>query len=424
MRVNVGLAALSLVVSLVLWVLVLNDQNPERIDTPDIPVPVEITRVPSGLVVMNNVEPVRFKIRAPRDRWSSLRASSFRASVDLSRFNPGIHMVPITAESSDPQVHVLEVIPPTVSLRLEEIQERTVPVKANVVGNVPFGYFYGTPKVDPEVVVVSGPSSLVQSVQTASVDLRLEGITVAIDAAFHPVPADSTGTAVRNVRTNPQTVKVTLPVQQQVSYKQVGVRATLAGAVAAGYWVEGVSTEPTSVTAVGDPKVLAGMDYVETEPVSVEGASSNLVQDARIVTPQGVSLVQQRSARIRVTVSALQTSQLLAVAPRVINLDPKLQVTEVPQALNVTIQGPAPVMQSLRLDSLMVTLDAKGLGAGAHSVAPSVSTPPAISVAEVSPNPVRLVLSPAGTPTSTPTPAVPASPGASATGTPTPAFPR
>ena len=419
MRINLGLAGLALLISVALWILVVNDQNPERVATPDIAITVEITKVPPGLVLMNTLEPVRFGIQAPSDKWTGLSASSFRATVDLSRLSPGIHAVPVEAEASDPRVSVLEVIPSTVSVRLEEVQERTVPVKVNLVGNVPFGYIYGTPKVDPQVVVVSGPSSLVQSVETASVDVRLDGITVQIDTAFHPNPVDSSGNTVRNVQMNPQTVTVQLPIQQQVSYKQVGIRPDITGNVASGYWIESVTAVPDSVTVVGDPKTLAGINYLDTAPLSVDGGASSVVQDAKIVTPSGVSLVQQQSAKLTVTISPLQTSQIVRVAPKVVNLDPKLRVTGLPPYFEVTLQGPAPLMQGLSAGSIGVTLDASNLGEGSHSLKPTISTPSGVQLVGVNPDSVTLVLAPATTPTATPSPAPPPGPAPQQTPGPT-----
>lgn len=428
MRINFGLGALALIISLSLWVLVVNDQNPERTDVPEIAIPVETTRVSSGLIVMNTPDPVRLRIKTPKDKWDTLRASSFRAYVDLSRLGPGIHAVPIISETSDPQVRVLEVMPATTSIRVEEIQERTVPVKVTLVGNVPFGYVYRMPKVDPEVVVASGPASLVQSVETASVDVRLEGISVDIDTAFHPAAVDTSGATVRIVRLDPQTVRVSLPVSQQVSYKQVGVRATTSGAVAPGYWTESVSVDPSSVTVVGDPKALASINYLETAPLNVDGASSSIVQDLRINTTEGVSLVQQQTTRVRVQISPLQTSQVLRVAPRLVNLAARLQVVSAPASVEVTVQGPAPIMQGLRVESVSVTLDVKDLSEGTHTVKVNASVPSGLSVAKVDPETAAIQLALPATPTAVaqPTVAATATPTATLTATPTatPGVPR
>jgi YbbR domain-containing protein len=422
MRINLGLAGLALLISMALWMLVVNDQNPERTDTPDISIPVEITKVPPGLVLMNSLEPVRFTVQAPADRWSGFRAASFRATVDLSRLGPGIHAVPIDAEASDPQVHVLEVIPSTVSVRLEEVQDRSVPVKVNLVGNVPFGYVYGAATVNPQTVVVSGPSSLVQSVETASVDVRLDGVTVQVDSAFHPDPVDSSASIVRNVQLNPQTVQVQVPIQQQVSYKQVGIRPNITGTVANGYWIESVTSTPDSVTVVGDPKTLAGINYLDTAPIGVDGATAPVSQDVKVVTPQGVSLVQQQQlVKLQVTISPLQTSQIVRVAPQLLNLDPALRAIGLPPYFEVSVQGAAPVMQGLSAGSIGVTLDASGLGEGTHTLKPAVRVPAGVQLVGLSPDSVALNLSPVVAPTSPATPAPPTQPAPATTPTPGPA---
>ncbi len=429
MRINLSLAGLALLISFALWILVINDENPEQVNTSDFSVPVEVTKIPSGLVLMNSVDSVRLRIQAPATKWSSFRASSFQATVDLSRLGPGIHAVSVVAEASDPQVSVLEVIPSTVTVRLEEVQQRSVPVKVNLVGNVPFGYIYGTPKVTPQVVTVSGPSSLVQSVDAATVDVRLDGITVQIDTAFHPNPVDSTGNAVHNVQLNPQTVTVQLPIQQQVTYKQVGIRPDITGSVANGYWIESVTSVPDSVTVVGDPKTLAGINYLDTSPVSVNGDTSSVVKDVKIVTPAGISLVQQQTAKLTVTISPLQTSQIVKVAPKVVNLGSNLQVTGLPSYFEVTVQGPAPIMQGIGPESISVAFDASGLGEGSHTLKPTISTPAGVQLVSVNPASATLTLTPPASPTPTPnptpsaptpTPSTQPAPAAQPTPTPTP----
>jgi YbbR domain-containing protein len=424
MRINFGLVILAIVVSLALWVLVVSDQNPERTDTPDLLIPVEVSNVPPGMAVMSTIEPVRFRIRAPRDRWDGLQVTSFRASVDLSQASPGIQQVPIRAEASDPQVRVLEVVPQTASIRIDEILDRTVPVRTNLMGNVPFGYVYGTPHVEPEVVTVTGPASIVQTVETASVDLRVDGVTVSIDSSFHLTPLDATLAPVRSVRLTPQTVHVRLPVEQQVSYKQVGVRASVAGEAAPGYWVESVSVDPSSITVVGDPNVLGTINYLDTATLDVSGASSTITRDVRIEIPSGASALQQQTTRLRVVISPLEASQSVRVAPVVVGLAPELQVLSSPSFVDVTLRGTATAMRSVSLDQVRVAFDVGGLGEGVHTVRPSVTTPQGVSVTSVSPETFSLSLGPIPTPTPTATPAPagtpePARDDANATPTPT-----
>ena len=299
---------------------------------------------------MNMPDPVRFKLQAPRDRWTGLRTSGFRARVDLSGPAPAF---------SPRQSSLRRPIPRSTFSRLflhclrapGRGQGADGPGQGEPGGQRAIRVCVWQARVDPEVVVVSGPSSLVQWVDTASVDVRLDGITVDIDQAFQHVQ---------------------LPVQQQVSYKQVGIRPTLSGNPATGYWIESVTSEPPSVTAVGDPKALAGIDFLETAPLNVADAASSLVQDVRVVTAEGVSLVQQQqTVRLRANIIPMQVSQIVRVAPRVVNLDPRLRVLGVPSFYDVTVQGAAPWMQAANVDNISVILDVAGLGEGTVTVRPA-----------------------------------------------------
>src|SRR3712207_7822608 len=62
--------------------------------------------------------------------------------------------------------------PYTTLFRSEEVSERIMPVRLNILGNVPFGYAYSTPRIVPENVTVSGASSAVQRVDSIVVDIR------------------------------------------------------------------------------------------------------------------------------------------------------------------------------------------------------------------------------------------------------------
>jgi YbbR domain-containing protein len=193
-----------------------------------------------------------------------------------------------------------------------------------------------------------------------------------------------------------------------VSDRQVGVRAAVSGTVAPGYWIESLTVDPSSVAVVGDPKVLANINYLDSAPLNVNGATSSIAQELRIVTPAGISPVQQQTVMVRAAIAPLQSTQSIRIAPRVINLDPRLQVTGVPDFVDVVVEGPAPTMRDLRIDAVGVTLNASDLGEGSFTLRPSVSTPPGVSVVTVEPTSVRLILFPrptaVPTPTAAPTP--------------------
>ncbi len=411
LRVDFGRAVLAIGLAAALWIVVQNETNPDRVDVPNFTVMVEVRDIPTGLVVLSEAPQVQVRVRAPSDSWSRLRPGSFRATADASLVRPGVNEVPVDVEPLDSQVRSVEAIPPRVNVAIEEIGERSVPVRLNITGNVPFGYAYSTPRVTPENVAVSGPASVIQRVDAAIVELRLDGVTVGLNATYAPQPVDGRGGDVRGVGVSPPTVNVEVPVAQQVGYKEVGIRPVVRGRVAAGYYLQPVDLEPATVTVVGSPSTLAEVNFADTEPIDIGNSSTSVVRRVQVVPPPGLTLLQPQPVNVTLRVSPLIVSQAVRLVPSIENLSPGVELVSGLPQLEVTLMGPAPTLQALTPRDFRVVLDLAGLRAGTHDVEPRVTVPPGFSLERVEPARVTITLreapTPAPLPTATPAPTDP-----------------
>src|SRR5579862_2651079 len=93
-------AALALVLGGVTWMLVTWQQNPFREDWLPSSIPIEVSRVPAGLIEVGSPGNVRVRVRAGQDAWAHVQASDFKASLDLSRQSAGIHSLDVKVETS------------------------------------------------------------------------------------------------------------------------------------------------------------------------------------------------------------------------------------------------------------------------------------------------------------------------------------
>lgn len=384
--------------------MVQNEQNPERTDIPALAVPVDMVNVPAGLVVVSEQPQIQVRVRMPSESWSLLRPGSFRATADAGNAGPGVNELPVRVEALEPRVRQVDPIPPLANVALEEVSERIMPVRLNILGNVPFGYAYSTPRIAPENVTVSGPSTTVQRVDSIVVDIRLDGLTVSLNATYAPRPLDARGTEVRAVRVNPSTVNVEVPVAQQVGYKEVGVRPVVRGRVAAGYYLQPIEVEPSTVTVVGSPAALSNVSFVDSEPVDVSNLSSSVVRRVQVVPPTGLTLLQPQPISLTIRVTPLTVSQTLRVGPTLQGLGPGLEIVgDVPQ-VDVTLNGPAPTMQSLTSRDFRVVVDLTGLGPGRHEIEPRVAVPGGFTQERVEPARVAVTIRAVPTPIPSPTP--------------------
>jgi YbbR domain-containing protein len=258
-------------------------------------------------------------------------------------------------------------------------------------------------------------------VDSVVVDIRLDGLTVSLSATYAPRPLDARGTEVRAVRINPSTVSVEVPVAQQVGYKEVGVRPVVRGRVAAGYYLQPIEVEPATVTVVGSPAALSNVSYVDTEPVDVSNLSSSVVRRVQVVPPTGLTLLQPEPVSLTLRVSPLTVSQTIRVGPTIQGLGSGLELAgDVPQ-IDVTLNGPAPTLQTLTAHDFRVVVDLSGLGIGTHEVEPKIAVPGGFTLERVDPARVSINIRAAPTPVPSPTPILAPTPAEAAA--PTPAAP-
>jgi len=319
----------------------------------------------------------------------------FRATADASEAFGGGNEVPVSVERLDSAIRAAEPVPARVLVVMEEIREASVPVRVNIVGNVPFGYSYQPPRPAPDRVTVAGPASRIQRVESAVTEIRLDGITVSVNASYAPRPVDSRGTDVTGVRINPSAVTVAIEVSQQVAYKEVGVRPRLRGRTAAGYVVDGVDVEPASVTVVGEPQALAEVNFVETQGVDLGNASSTTVRRVQVAPPSGIGLLQTQPVAVTVRISPLVATQTVRVTPTIQGLGPGLLLAGEVPTLDLTISGPTPTLRGLSPNAFGAILNLGGLGAGRQEITPRVTVPSGFQLESIEPALVVVVLRPA-----------------------------
>ncbi|MBI4494810.1 MAG: hypothetical protein HY690_18700 [Chloroflexi bacterium] len=391
--VDPGRAILALLLALGLWMVVQNEQNPEKAALTEFPVTVDVVDIPAGLTMVSDTPEVRLWVRAPENVWPRLKADSFKARVRATGAAGGVNDLRVQVDVFDSLVRTAEPRPDTVRLRLEGVRERSVPVKVNPTGNVPFGYSSAGPKVSPERLTVVGPESLVQRVDTAVVDIRMDGVTVSVSGSFTPRPIDGRGAEVKGVRLTPPQIGVEIPVNQEVSYKEVGIRPITRGRLAPGYYLLPPEVEPASATIVGHPAVLSGVSFLETEAVDVSDVSSSIVRRTKVQIPSGVSLLQpQLTALVTVRVQALEITQSVRLLPTIEGLGPDLVVGSQLPLIELAVSGPAPTLQGLNARDFKVTLNLAELGPGRHTVQPRVALPSSFKLERLAPQDVTVEL--------------------------------
>jgi hypothetical protein len=169
---NVGLAVLSFIIALGLWIA--GHRDTERA----IEVPVEFRNIPSDLMVLDNrVDYVVLRLSGPRTLVSTLDADDLKLLVDLYGSKAGPLSFPLgpSAFNIPRGVTVARITPPIIHLRLDPVIKRELPVSIRLSGKPLAGYKIEEMAVQPESVSVRGPADEIRRmslVETLPIDVE------------------------------------------------------------------------------------------------------------------------------------------------------------------------------------------------------------------------------------------------------------
>jgi YbbR domain-containing protein len=401
---NLGSAVLAVLLSLMVWVVAVNEGNPPRQDRfPSVGLPIEVVNKPEDLVLFDALDQrVTLTIRAPQTGWNDLRPSDFRAFIDLAELNAGVHDVEVQVrcpECSKKQVRILDLEPSQVSVRLEQVRRKEMEVQVNVLDSAAPSYIFRSPTVTPARVTVSGPRSQVDQVVSVVANVFLGGAKTTVERQSPAVARDNQGNLVKGIELSPAIVTVRVPVEQRAGYKEVSVRAATTGTPASGYWISNIQVDPATITVVGLPEVIDKLGgFVDTKTVDINKAQRTVRERVGLVVPDGVSILSVQDVVVEVTVLAMTGGQTIQRPFTLRGKAPTLQAKVSPEKIDVILSGPLPELQKLKPEDLVVVLDLTGLTQGTYKLKPQITPPESLKVENTIPSEVEVVLTVAKTP--------------------------
>ncbi len=137
---------------------------------------IEMKGMPPDLIVMSGLEPqVDIRVRAPKGLLRSLSERPLAYSLNLSALTPGENVIPVHPEQIPlgSAYKVVEVRPSRLTLEVDSIETREVPVTVKPQGELAVDMKIIDAKPVPETVLVRGASSLVKTVESVVVPVTV-----------------------------------------------------------------------------------------------------------------------------------------------------------------------------------------------------------------------------------------------------------
>lgn len=377
---NFGLKILAAAFAVVLWLMVMNVEDPERTKMFSIPVSIEnadyLTKMDKTYEVLDNTDKMSIIVTAKRSVIEELSESDFSAIANMENINEAMTMVPITVEATRYKDQIeINKKSAYISVNVENLVTERITIEAIVEGEPASNCYVNQTIVNPKKVTVSGPESVVKKIKTAQVTVDVSGAEENIATNRDIVLLDENGNAVSQERLSLNRTKAAVDVVIMMG-KTADLNFKTTGNPAEGYRCEEVTGSVEKVRLTGAPEVLDNLEVIDIDAsqLSIEGVTNSfdVTIDLEDYLPEGVSLAEGEPSTVKVSVTIVgQETRSFAVPTAnitVTNLPEDMELSFAEETITVKLRGFKEELDKISVSDLRGTLDASGLKAGRRNV--------------------------------------------------------
>ncbi|MDF2564130.1 MAG: YbbR family protein [Massilibacillus sp.] len=284
---NLTAKIIALIVAIVLWFFVMNEQNP-AIDS-SFTLPLEVTHAPDGYTVNRSVESVKLKVRGPRSLFATATERDFKAYVDLSGIKEGKHSIKV--QTVLPQgFDIVTISPETVIFDIDKIIKRDIKVDVAFSGTPDSGVTIGKAAAAVNTVTIQGSTAAVNSVAKIVGYINLAGRDTDFTVDMPIVAVNSEGKEVSDIKLSTDSVKVDVSIVKGLYKKYVDIKPNIGDDLPADYILNGIKIEPAKIDIYGDQRVVDTLEFVYTEKISLADVDKSTSKQIKVQLPIGITV--------------------------------------------------------------------------------------------------------------------------------------
>jgi YbbR domain-containing protein len=292
---------------------------------------------------------------------------------------------------------VVRIDPSTIFVKLDSIISQQFEVQVNMIGNPAIGFDVEAPELSNETVTISGPESVVNSINQVVAEVNIVDASEDIQRTVDLVAFDAQGNKVQGLTMNPNSVQVFIPVSQRGGYRTVVVRIVTSGQIASGYRLTNIFSNPPTVTIFSsDPELVDSIPgFVETTPINLNGADDDMEIRVSLNLPEGINVVGSQNVTVMIGIEPIQSSISFSNIPiQIEGLGEGLSATVSPESVDVFLSGPVDLLERLSPSTLVVIINLEDREPGTYTLAPVVQLEnEEINVDAILPNTIEVTIS-------------------------------
>ena len=381
---------ISILIALTLWGYVLMTENPVRIKT------VEDVRLSfegggeadlkaRGLIVSGDISSqlpnVDVNVRTTLNdlpRFNSSMGDVVTATVALNDIREaGTYTRKIVATSAIGTVD--SVVPSSITIVVEDLVYRNIPVTCSFENSLPDGYWRGEPQLATSSITISGPESAISSIRSANCVIDLSDRTSEINESYPVVLLDEDknivdSSAVVDVIPSVIVRMSILPILDVPVHQYINT----IGSLNSDFNLVEISISPETLTLAAPQSVLDTLaESIVIDPVNLSSytAPGTYTQRATVMgLPSDSLLLSDNSFILTIVIEDRIVTRTVehefSTSDIVGERADTYQYYYKTELCTLTFTGLARYINSFREEDVSIILDVSSYGEGAHSVSP------------------------------------------------------
>ncbi len=277
---NLGLKILALALAFIIWVAVVNSQDPiDTISFYNVPVKVlnedalrQKDKIPE--IVYGNT--VAVTIQARKSICDKLTSDDIIATADYEKIYV-TDTVPIEVSVKGYDESDVEIIRGQnnyMKLTLEDYATKEFKIRVVTVGTPAPGYVVGQNTASPNVITIRGSKLQISRIQAVIATVNVEDMSADREVVAHPIIFDMNDEPISNanLELSADSVNVSTTLYRT---KDITLEAVPFGEPAEGYEIKSISSQPSKITVAGAPEDLAKLGSRLRAYVDVTGRTHN-----------------------------------------------------------------------------------------------------------------------------------------------------
>ena len=303
---NLAAKIVAVLVAVILWGYVMNDQNPSIEGSFN--AQVKLINVPDGYKVTQSTETIKITVKGPRSLFAANGDKNFQAHVDMQAAKSGKGSYKVKVDM--PQgFELVEVQPDTVDVELDPIVRRKVRADISVNGSPASGVTVAKVSQASAEVMIEGPSKAVSEVERV---IGYVGLTNKNDVDFAlqvPLTAiNNDGREVQGIKIQPATMYVAVQMARGLTKKIVSIRPVTDNDLPQNLELVSMKPNPLQIEIAGAENIISNLTTVSTEKISLADVVGNTDKTVKLALPPGVT-VTNHDVLVRIVVKEKQNTK-------------------------------------------------------------------------------------------------------------------